>query len=110
MTGPEAGRDDDAMIRPARETAPAAEFQVCDLAAGPPFPDRSLDRVVAALLLHHLAMSEAFAGAGLLIERIVEPQPLPEMEGSSPDEHRRLRREPCVLFLRLVPAAAHRAD
>ncbi len=160
----------DAMLRLARETAPGAAFQLCDLAGGLPFPDGSFDRVVASLMLHYLedweaplremgrvlrgggaiilsthhptmdwhhfspddyfarrpvtdtwvkggtsyqvhffrrpltAMSEAIAASGLVIERIVEPQPLAEMAASDPDAHRRLSTEPCFLFLRLVHA------
>lgn len=48
-----------------------------------------------------------FAAAGFLVERLVEPQPLPEMADRFPDDFETLAREPGFLVFRLLkPAAA----
>jgi SAM-dependent methyltransferase len=42
--------------------------------------------------------------AGFLIERLVEPRPVPEAAAVDPDDHERLNREPGFLAFRLRPA------
>jgi len=46
-----------------------------------------------------------FADAGLLIERIVEPRPLPEAEHLDPERYARAQREPWCIAFRLVARA-----
>jgi SAM-dependent methyltransferase len=43
-----------------------------------------------------------FADAGFLIERIVEPLPLPEMAGRFPEDYAKLMREPGFIIFRLI--------
>jgi hypothetical protein len=50
------------------------------------------------------AMAEAIAAAGFVIERLVEPQPLPEMRDRHPDAYGKLRTRPWFLFFRIVVA------
>ncbi len=50
------------------------------------------------------AMAEAIAAAGFVIERLVEPQPLPEMRDRHPDVYEKLRTRPWFLFFRIVVA------
>jgi SAM-dependent methyltransferase len=47
------------------------------------------------------AMTEAIAAAGFVIERLVEPQPLPELEACDPDAFNLIRTKPRFLFFRL---------
>ena len=47
-------------------------------------------------------MTAEFAEAGFLIERLVEPAPLPEMAESHPDVFHRLSTEPGFILFRLV--------
>ncbi len=44
---------------------------------------------------------DEFAQAGFLIERLVEPQPAPEMAARYPDDHAKLTREPGFIDFRL---------
>lgn len=48
------------------------------------------------------AMTTAFAAAGFVIERLVEPEPLPDVRDRDPDADQLLRTEPGFLFFRLV--------
>lgn len=48
-------------------------------------------------------LTEEFAAAGFLIERLVEPPPAPEMESSHPDVHERLTTQPGFVLFRLRP-------
>jgi len=45
---------------------------------------------------------QAISDAGFLIDRLTEPQPLPELAQRRPDEHRWLTTTPNFLFFRLV--------
>lgn len=49
------------------------------------------------------AWCDEFAAAGFLIERVVEPLPVPEMAESDPDVFERLSREPGFIAFSLVP-------
>jgi ubiquinone/menaquinone biosynthesis C-methylase UbiE len=49
------------------------------------------------------AMTEAIYRAGFVIERLVEPAPLPELEQKDPEEYRWLLTNPCFLFFKLRP-------
>lgn len=54
----------------------------------------------------HLPLStltEEFAEAGFLIERLVEPRPAPEMEASHPADFEKLSATPFFILFRLVP-------
>lgn len=48
------------------------------------------------------AMTEEFATAGFLIERLVEPVPLPEMADTHPEAHARLTTNPGFVVFRLL--------
>lgn len=48
------------------------------------------------------AMTEQFRDAGFLIERIVEPRPLPEMAKSHPDVFNKLEHCPAFILFRLI--------
>jgi SAM-dependent methyltransferase len=48
------------------------------------------------------AITQAISDAGFLIDRLTEPQPLPELAQRRPDEHRWLTTTPNFLFFRLV--------
>jgi ubiquinone/menaquinone biosynthesis C-methylase UbiE len=48
------------------------------------------------------AMTSAFAAAGFLIERLVEPEPLPAVRERDPEADQLLRTEPGFLLFRLV--------
>jgi SAM-dependent methyltransferase len=48
------------------------------------------------------AITEAVYRAGFLIERLVEPPPVPELAEVDPDDYRQLRTAPTFLFFRLV--------
>jgi ubiquinone/menaquinone biosynthesis C-methylase UbiE len=48
------------------------------------------------------ATAGALAGAGFLIERIVEPFPTEEFQRADPKDYAELCREPCFLFIRAV--------
>jgi SAM-dependent methyltransferase len=50
-------------------------------------------------------MTSAIFAAGLAIERLEEPEPLPELEDRDPDAYRLLQVGPRFLFFRLVPLA-----
>lgn len=50
------------------------------------------------------AMFDAFAEAGWRVERLQEPQPLPECRERDPEAWARLTTRPAFLFFRLVPA------
>ena len=50
-------------------------------------------------------MTEAIARSGFLIERLVEPQPLPQLAQSHPDSYRKLTTAPRFIFFRLVARA-----
>lgn len=50
------------------------------------------------------ATCAAFADAGFLIERIVEPLPLSEMANRFPDDYAKLMREPGFIAFRLIKA------
>lgn len=52
------------------------------------------------------AMCEAISGAGFVIERIVEPRPLPELAERDPAAYDELCTLPRFLFFRLRPAAS----
>ena len=47
-------------------------------------------------------MTEQFRDAGFLIERIVEPRPLPEMATSNPDVFNKLEHCPAFILFRLI--------
>ncbi len=47
-----------------------------------------------------------FAAAGFLIERLVEPQPRPEMAGRFPEDFEKLEREPGFVVFRLLKPTA----
>jgi ubiquinone/menaquinone biosynthesis C-methylase UbiE len=49
------------------------------------------------------AMCDAIAGAGFVIERLVEPAPLPEGAGRDADAYEEIRTRPRFLFFRLRP-------
>jgi SAM-dependent methyltransferase len=49
-------------------------------------------------------MTEQFADAGFLIERIVEPRPLPEMAAQDPEVFEKLERCPAFILFRLIKA------
>ena len=46
-------------------------------------------------------MTEEFADAGFVIERLVEPRPVPEMADSHPETFERLTSEPCFVMFKL---------
>jgi SAM-dependent methyltransferase len=48
-------------------------------------------------------LTEEFAAAGFLIERLVEPLPQPEMAASFPDQFAKLSVEPGFILFRLLP-------
>ena len=48
------------------------------------------------------AMTAAFSAAGFVIERLVEPDPVPELRDRDPEADQLLRTEPGFLFFRLV--------
>ncbi|HWJ64758.1 MAG TPA: class I SAM-dependent methyltransferase [Acidimicrobiales bacterium] len=49
-------------------------------------------------------LTEEFAAAGFVIERLVEPRPQPEMAASHPDAHERLSTGPGFILFRLRPS------
>jgi SAM-dependent methyltransferase len=49
-------------------------------------------------------LTEEFAGAGFVIERLIEPTPDPDMEGSHPDAFEKLSSEPGFILFRLRKA------
>lgn len=49
-------------------------------------------------------LTEEFADAGFVIERLVEPRPTPEMADTHPETHDRLRTEPAFILFALRPA------
>lgn len=48
------------------------------------------------------AMTEAIASSGLVIERLIEPRPLPELRERDPDAYRDITTRPRFLFFRLT--------
>jgi SAM-dependent methyltransferase len=50
------------------------------------------------------AMCEAIAAAGFVIERLVEPAPLPELAQRNPHANEEIRTSPRFLFFRLRPS------
>jgi SAM-dependent methyltransferase len=52
------------------------------------------------------AITEAIAGAGFVIERLIEPLPAPGMAELDPKADRAIRTQPRFLFFRLRPAPA----
>jgi ubiquinone/menaquinone biosynthesis C-methylase UbiE len=48
------------------------------------------------------AIAEAISDAGFLIERILEPPPLPELQQRSPQDYNTIRTRPRFLFFRVV--------
>jgi ubiquinone/menaquinone biosynthesis C-methylase UbiE len=52
------------------------------------------------------AIAAAVADAGFMIERMVEPEPVPELRQLNPGADRRLRTSPAFLFFRLTRRAA----
>jgi ubiquinone/menaquinone biosynthesis C-methylase UbiE len=48
------------------------------------------------------AITEAISEAGFLIERILEPLPLPELQQRAPQDYSKIRTRPRFLFFRLV--------
>lgn len=54
-------------------------------------------------------MTEEFADAGFVIERLVEPRPVPEMARSHPEVHDRLTREPAFVAFKLRKAPRRQA-
>jgi SAM-dependent methyltransferase len=52
------------------------------------------------------AITESIYRAGFLIERLVEPAPVPELADVDTDDYRRLRTSPAFLFFRLVKRPA----
>jgi SAM-dependent methyltransferase len=55
------------------------------------------------------AITQAVSDAGFLIDRLIEPQPLPELAQRKPEEHRWLTTAPNFLFFRLVKRLIHNA-
>jgi SAM-dependent methyltransferase len=51
-------------------------------------------------------LTEEFAEAGFLIERLVEPAPDPAMASSHPETHQKLSNEPAFILFRLVAGPA----
>jgi len=51
-------------------------------------------------------LTEEFAAAGFLIERLVEPKPLPRMRELAPEVYQRLMHEPRFILFRLLKPAA----
>jgi SAM-dependent methyltransferase len=51
-------------------------------------------------------MTEAISDAGFLIDRLTEPQPLPEAAQRNPEDHNWLTTRPAFLFYRLVKRPA----
>ena len=49
-------------------------------------------------------MCEEFHRAGFMIERVVEPRPLPEMAQRHPEDFIRLEHAPAFIAFRLAPA------
>ncbi len=49
------------------------------------------------------AIRDEFHEAGFVIERLVEPRPVPEMAEVYPDEFHRLESSPAFIAFRLVP-------
>jgi hypothetical protein len=49
-------------------------------------------------------LTEEFAAAGFVIERLLEPTPDPAMENSHPDTFHRLSREPGFILFKLRKA------
>jgi hypothetical protein len=49
------------------------------------------------------AITEAIAASGFVIDRLIEPQPLPALQDRDPEAYDELRRAPAFLFFRLVP-------
>jgi SAM-dependent methyltransferase len=49
------------------------------------------------------AMTDAIALAGFVIDRLVEPEPVPELRDRDPDAYVKIRRAPRFLFFRLIP-------
>ncbi len=50
------------------------------------------------------AICDAIASAGFVIERLVEPMPLPELARRDPDAYESIRTKPRFVFFRLRPA------
>jgi hypothetical protein len=48
------------------------------------------------------AMTAAITSAGFVIDQLVEPAPLPELQRSSPQDYDKLRTRPGFLFFRLT--------
>ena len=68
-----------------------------------PAAEKMGNRLEAANCLRVLSQLTAeFSKAGFLIERLVEPTPLPEMAKSYPESHERLSTEPGFVLFRLV--------
>lgn len=51
-------------------------------------------------------MTEEFADAGFVIERLVEPRPVPEMSNSHPETYERLTSEPGFVMFKLRPVGS----
>jgi ubiquinone/menaquinone biosynthesis C-methylase UbiE len=49
------------------------------------------------------AMCDAIAAAGFVIERLTEPEPLPELANRDPEAYQAIRTQPRFLFFRLRP-------
>jgi hypothetical protein len=49
------------------------------------------------------ALTEEFADAGFVIERLIEPTPEPAMRDSHPDTYAKLTRQPAFVLFRLRP-------
>jgi hypothetical protein len=48
-----------------------------------------------------MQLTEEFAAAGFLIERLIEPRPVPAMEASHPETFEKLSREPGFILFKL---------
>jgi ubiquinone/menaquinone biosynthesis C-methylase UbiE len=48
------------------------------------------------------AMTEAISSSGLVIERVVEPQPIPELRARDPEAYEEITTKPRFLFFRLA--------
>lgn len=59
---------------------------------------------ITAWVLPLSTVTEEFAAAGFVIERLLEPRPLPEMAESHPGAYERLSTEPGFVLFRLRPA------
>jgi SAM-dependent methyltransferase len=64
--------------------------------------------VVTAWRMPLTKLTEEFADAGFVIERLIEPTPEPAMRDSYPDTYAKLSRQPAFVLFRLRPWASRR--